>query len=68
MANQIARNFATLDDAAAANAIAAHIVKYWDPRMRVKIIDSLEQNESKLLPVSRNAVAVLRDTHQSDAP
>lgn len=38
MANQIARNFGTLDRDAAAEAVAKHILLYWDPRMKSRII------------------------------
>ncbi len=36
MANQIARNFAAGDDAIAATA--DHIARFWDPRMRGRIL------------------------------
>ena len=38
MANQIARNFGTLDRDAAAEATAEHILLFWDPRMKSRII------------------------------
>ncbi|AMO71270.1 formate dehydrogenase subunit delta [Sphingorhabdus sp. M41] len=38
MANQIARNFGTLDRDAAAEATAEHILLFWAPRMKNRII------------------------------
>ena len=38
MTNQIARNFGTLDRDAAAEATAEHILLFWDPRMKSRII------------------------------
>lgn len=38
MVNQIALNFGTLDRDAAAGAVAKHILLYWDPRMKSRII------------------------------
>ncbi|CAN5340710.1 hypothetical protein BH09PSE4_BH09PSE4_02220 [soil metagenome] len=38
MANQIARNFATMGDVDAVAATADHIVSYWDPRMKAAIL------------------------------
>jgi len=55
MANQIARNFATRDDAVAARAVADHLLKYWDPRMKAGILAHREG----LLPVAAAAVAML---------
>jgi len=38
MARQIARNFAALDEDAAAAATADHIAKFWDPRMKAQLL------------------------------
>lgn len=59
MANQIARNCATLDEDAAAQATAAHILDFWDPRMKSRIIEYAAQDGSKLLPVTAKAIAQL---------
>lgn len=37
MANQIARNFASMGDLDAARATADHIASFWDPRMKAAI-------------------------------
>ena len=38
MANQIARNFATMNDVDAAMATADHIASFWEPRMREALL------------------------------
>lgn len=60
MANQIARNFATMDDAQAAAAVADHLVSFWDPRMKAQILACLEEGNAGLIPVAAHAVAHLR--------
>ena len=40
MADQIARNFAALGEAAAIEQTAEHIRLFWDPRMKAAIRDS----------------------------
>lgn len=37
LGNEIARQFGHLDDAAATAAISAHILKFWEPRMRIAL-------------------------------
>jgi len=56
MANQIARNLATLGEAEAAAATADHIAKFWDPRMKAKIF----ANPIGLEPIAAAAIAMLR--------
>lgn len=51
MANQIAINLATSDDPA--GATAAHIERYWDPRMKAMI---KAYTGSDLTPVAAGAV------------
>lgn len=63
MANQIARNFATMPDVDAAAATADHIVTFWDPRMRAGIL----ADRSGLSPVAAAAVALLGDAPHSAA-
>jgi formate dehydrogenase subunit delta len=55
MANQIARNFAVEGDAAAINATADHIEKFWDPRMKALI----KQHSEGLSTVAAAAVRQL---------
>ena len=56
MANQIARNFATMGDADAAAATADHIVSFWDPRMKAAILG----DASGLDPIAAAAIERLR--------
>jgi formate dehydrogenase subunit delta len=67
MANQIARNLATLGDAEAAKATADHIASFWDPRMKAAIWADAEG----LSPIAAAAFAELRQrgapAHQTRA-
>ena len=56
MANQIARNFATMGDAGAAAATAEHIVSFWDPRMKAAILG----DAPGLNPIAAAAIERLR--------
>lgn len=59
MANQIGRFFAHQKEEQAVAAINDHIRKFWDPRMRRQILDSLE--DVALDPRVRRAVEQLRE-------
>ncbi len=59
MANQIARNFGTKSDPDASKALADHISHYWDPRMKSRIIEHLNDSESDLSPVATNAIRIV---------
>lgn len=61
MANQIAKNFAVRGTDAAALATVDHIKKFWDPRMRSRILAHLEAGGAGLDEVSRLALAKLRE-------
>ncbi|MEJ0015782.1 MAG: formate dehydrogenase subunit delta [Acetobacteraceae bacterium] len=58
MANQIGKFFAHQPHDKAVAAIADHIDKFWDPRMRSGILSSL--NEVQLDPLVREAVERIR--------
>jgi formate dehydrogenase subunit delta len=60
MADQIARNFATLGEAAAAKATADHIAKYWDPRMKQQGLAMLDGEGPPLTPAAAAALRQLR--------
>jgi formate dehydrogenase subunit delta len=60
MANQIGRFFATADPDTAVAAIADHLDKFWDPRMRAAIIAHLADGGGDLDPPVREAVERLR--------
>ncbi|MFO0995601.1 MAG: formate dehydrogenase subunit delta [Alphaproteobacteria bacterium] len=61
MANQIGKFFAHMKEAEATAAIADHIEKFWDPRMRKQIIAHLEASGGKGLdPLALAAVNQLQ--------
>ena len=61
MANQIARNFATMNDVDAAKAVADHIAKYWDPRMKMMIFEYADEGDEELSEVAKQAIDELRE-------
>lgn len=60
MVNQIARNLATIDDDRAALAVADHLGKYWEPRMKAQIFAIAALPNNGLSPIGLDAVAILR--------
>lgn len=60
MANQIARNFATLGEAGAAAATAEHIASFWDPRMKTQILARADSPDHGLEPGALGAIELLR--------
>jgi formate dehydrogenase subunit delta len=60
MANQIGKFFASQGPDKAVAAIAEHLTKFWDPRMRDAIVAHLEAGGAKLDPCVREAVGRLR--------
>jgi formate dehydrogenase subunit delta len=56
MANQIAKNLRVQGDERAIPAIADHIARFWDPRMRARIIAHLAAGAADLDPLARAAV------------
>jgi formate dehydrogenase subunit delta len=60
MANDIAAFFnSEADKAVAAQSVATHIKRYWDPRMRREIITHYRDGGAGLDPLVRSAVALL---------
>ena len=55
MANQIARNFAVRGHDKAVAATADHIVRFWDPRMKVAIF----ADRAALSSIARGAIDLL---------
>jgi formate dehydrogenase subunit delta len=70
MANDIANFFhAEPDNAAAVEGVCNHIRKFWEPRMRRKIVAYLhESNGHELSELARAAVQKLADTDPAQAP
>jgi formate dehydrogenase subunit delta len=62
MANQIGKFFAHQGEAQAAVAVATHLKRYWDPRMRNAIVAHLDAGGSGLDPLVHRAVESLRET------
>lgn len=60
MANQIARNLATLGEDGATKAVADHIARFWDPRMRAQIFALQDQRVAALSPIAGRAITLLR--------
>jgi formate dehydrogenase subunit delta len=57
MANQIASFYASLPEAeTGATAVAGHITRFWEPRMRRALIAHVERGGGGLLPLAEAAV------------
>jgi formate dehydrogenase subunit delta len=68
MANQIARNFGTLDRDAAAEATAEHILLFWDPRMKSRIIAHVADGAgADLSEVAALAITMVAEKTQPSA-
>lgn len=57
MAHQIARNLATMGEAKAVAALAEHLTRFWDPRMKAQIIAMAQDQPERLSPMVAAAVA-----------
>jgi formate dehydrogenase subunit delta len=64
MANQIGKFFAVQGEERAVQGIAAHLRKFWDPRMRSTIIAHLRAGAAGLDPLPRQAVEQLASEHR----
>ena len=61
MANEIAAFFDSASDPGeASTSVAAHLRRYWDPRMRKQIIEHAEKGGEGLGPIARAAVELLK--------
>lgn len=63
MANQIGKYFSTQKHLDPAEAIADHLVKYWDPSMRAKIVAHWRRGDGGLDPDVARAVERLAAGH-----
>ncbi len=59
MANQIATFFKSQPESEAAQGVATHINKFWEPRMRRQLFDILEKEENGLHPLVLQAVPLI---------
>jgi formate dehydrogenase subunit delta len=58
MANQIGEFFSAYPDSQEAlDGIANHIQKFWEPRMRIRLLDALNAGQADaLLPLVKDAI------------
>lgn len=68
MANQIGKFFAHEGEEKAAAAVADHLKKFWDPRMRREIVAHLKAGGAGLDPVARKAVMRLKEAAAAEIP
>jgi formate dehydrogenase subunit delta len=59
MANDIATFFRAGDKTGSARSTAAHIRRYWDPRMRKRIIEHLSEGGEGLSELAHDAIGLL---------
>jgi formate dehydrogenase subunit delta len=60
MANQIGKFFTSQGSDKAAAGIAEHLQKFWDPRMRVAILQHLDKGGAGLDPAVRAAITIMK--------
>lgn len=60
MANQIATQFGYLPTDQAVTAVAEHIKRFWDPRMKRRLTALADSGGGELDPVAVSAAALLR--------
>ncbi|MEV5437111.1 formate dehydrogenase subunit delta [Streptomyces sp. NPDC052682] len=67
MANQIAAHFRHVPAGAAAEAVAGHIRRFWDPRMRGRLLQLVHRGADGLDPVVLAAARLLEQPQQAPA-
>ncbi|MFE9607232.1 formate dehydrogenase subunit delta [Streptomyces sp. NPDC006012] len=67
MANQIAANFRHMPEDTAAEAVAGHVGRFWDPRMRARLFALVDAGTEGLDPVVVAAARLLREPQGSAA-
>ena len=60
MINNIAAHFGYLHPEQAAAAVADHIGRFWDPRMKQRLLLLVDSDTTGLTPISVAAAALLR--------
>ncbi|MBB1249764.1 formate dehydrogenase subunit delta [Rhizobium sp. G21] len=60
MANQIATFFLSQPEAERAPGVAAHINKFWEPRMRRAFLDHVDDGGEGLLPLVIEAAKLVK--------
>ncbi len=59
MANQIATFFKTQPASEAAQGVATHINKFWEPRMRRQLFEIIDHGDSGLAPLVLEAASLI---------
>jgi formate dehydrogenase subunit delta len=67
MGHDIARQFAHLDHDAAVEEVSAHILKFWEPRMRVELRRCVAADDHDVAPVLAEAVRTWPDEDDTQA-
>ena len=62
MANQIGDFFQPMNDEVAASGVAAHIKKFWTPKMIGELLDHAGRESGDLQPRVAQALTLLRET------
>jgi formate dehydrogenase subunit delta len=65
MANQIAKNMAVRGEEKAIPAVADHIKKFWDPRMRATAAKVLDAGGKGLTPIAKAALEIAAERKAS---
>lgn len=65
MTNDIAAAFRHLPEEQAAKAIAEHLHKFWDPRMRSRLSECVDAGAEGLVPVAVAAVQRMSRPHRT---
>jgi formate dehydrogenase subunit delta len=60
MANQIATFFKSQPESEAAQGVATHINKFWEPRMRRQLFEILERDTHALSPLVIQAAPLIK--------
>jgi len=60
MINQIVAHFGYLPTEQATTAVADHVGKFWDPRMKRRLLEFVDSDTSDFEPVALAAAALLR--------
>ena len=64
LATDIAAQFKHVPTAEGAAAVAGHVRRFWDPRMRARLIKEVAQSSEDCDPLVAAAVRVLEDASQ----
>lgn len=60
LVNKIAVHFDYLPTGEAAAAVADHVTKFWNPRMKRRLFELVDAQTDALVPVAAAAAALLR--------